>query len=485
VTKAVNASLRKLDRTEQVNLISAKQLCERVHRAIKPNKIDVSSNNFNIPKNLITFKEEEIVKIDFKAGENRIIGFSTNKLVKFMAENDLISCDGTFKVVPKPFYQLYIFYTHLNDAFYLPTFFFLLQDKKRTTYVQILRQLKDFFLNKLNIIWCPKYIMLDFENAMISAIKLELSCATIKGCYFHFTNAINKKIINLNLKGKYLKSIHIYTLISYFTSLAFLPADKIIEGFEILKRFSVEKFPETIPFCKYFENQWMVKISPLIWTVFGSPISTNNSAEGFNNALFFRFGRIPHQNLSVFFSFFQDLFFDIELKLFKFCFKLERPRRPRKRLSEKKIKIKEETEKFSSGLVSLKTFLKEVTEIRLKFKKRVPIDIFSEEVVQISQPIEHFSFLELLHQNEVEEINDNGDFVLNEPTLCHSAEDLLNFLQSKGNLKKNLKNLINKQAIGKFESLIPPSPFHVGKFVCLKGVCRFPTVNSNIQFLFD
>ena len=70
---------------------------------------------------------------DITEGGSRIIVFGTLANLQRLCSGSVISMDGTFKVCPRFFYQLYIIHFHCYNTM-LPELFCLLPDTQTTTY---------------------------------------------------------------------------------------------------------------------------------------------------------------------------------------------------------------------------------------------------------------------------------------------------------------------------------------------------------------
>lgn len=102
--------------------------------------------------------------------------------------------------------------------------------------------------------------MSDYEKAIKDSLDiygLPLDC--VNGCYFHFTQALRKsacKTPNLVLKMKRCQETK--KNFKKFCSLALLLANKVWEGFQIIRAEATAiEFSEE--FIIYFENFWMSK----------------------------------------------------------------------------------------------------------------------------------------------------------------------------------------------------------------------------------
>lgn len=85
--------------------------------------------------------------------------------------------DGTFKVAPLGFTQLYTINIIRNNK-NVPMFYALLPDKKQSSYDIIF----DFLSQKVTT--QPKSFVHDLEKAALNSIKSKFPEKTIEGCYF-------------------------------------------------------------------------------------------------------------------------------------------------------------------------------------------------------------------------------------------------------------------------------------------------------------
>ena len=80
---------------------------------------------------------EHFILIDDISEGSRIIVFGTDDSLHRLCASDIASIDGTFKVCPRVFYQLYDIHSHMYGTV-LPELFCLLPDKKAATYHRLL-----------------------------------------------------------------------------------------------------------------------------------------------------------------------------------------------------------------------------------------------------------------------------------------------------------------------------------------------------------
>lgn len=100
--------------------------------------------------------------------------------------------DGTFKIVPTIFEQLYTVHGKYYGQVF-PLIFCFMENRKKENYVALFRKIKDLCADKcLN--FNPKFAMVDFEIAAINALNETNKETKIKGCLFHFTQCILRKV---------------------------------------------------------------------------------------------------------------------------------------------------------------------------------------------------------------------------------------------------------------------------------------------------
>lgn len=119
---------------------------------------------------------------------DRIIVFGTNSNLTLLKEFTNWCADGTFKVSPTLFLQLYTIHA-LIDSKAIPLIFALLRNKKKETYVRMLKKLTEL-APSIN----PHTILIDFELAAVNAFSEVFSDVTLVGCYFHLSQNLWRQI---------------------------------------------------------------------------------------------------------------------------------------------------------------------------------------------------------------------------------------------------------------------------------------------------
>ena len=84
--------------------------------------------------------------------------------------------DGTFKVVPEIFYQLYIIHAVCRDHI-IPTSYALLGRKDASTYERLLNEILKFVPE-----WMPVSMMIDYEKVCVNAYQSVFPDTQLSDC---------------------------------------------------------------------------------------------------------------------------------------------------------------------------------------------------------------------------------------------------------------------------------------------------------------
>ncbi|CAF0766649.1 unnamed protein product [Brachionus calyciflorus] len=205
----------------------------------------------------LTAKNQAFLRYDNKKSINRILIFIDDESLKILSESDEWYMGGTFKSAPIQLSQLFTIHGSINGAneyTTVPCAYILSAQKNESTYREVISVLKDLAM-KLNLTLNPKSIMADFEKASTNAMQFHFPSIVVKGCWFHFRQAIFRYAVRLGLKKHYHKDNY-RDFINLFGALSFLPLEKVEE-----------------------------EISPRLWNHFESNVRTNNRIEGFHSGL--------------------------------------------------------------------------------------------------------------------------------------------------------------------------------------------------------
>ncbi|RVD90514.1 hypothetical protein TUBRATIS_31300, partial [Tubulinosema ratisbonensis] len=175
----------RLDQETIRNMPKYKSLVEKINR-IRNKKNETFLAKFDdIPEDFRSnFRKEPFLRYD--SGYNdpeRTIVFFTDSSLKYLSSARCWVIDGTFKSVPKDFLQLITIHGVVFEKT-LPLAYILLKSKTESTYIHCFNILKKQTLKS------PKYIILDFEKALINSIKNVFTDSKVNLCLFHFGQSV-------------------------------------------------------------------------------------------------------------------------------------------------------------------------------------------------------------------------------------------------------------------------------------------------------
>ncbi|XP_064100295.1 uncharacterized protein LOC135211117 [Macrobrachium nipponense] len=264
---------------------SLKRTAQR-QRKCKGLPIPAPSNigEIDIPRELAyTYAGENFLAYDSGSEDpDRYFIFATPDNLRLMKENKQWMGDGTFKIAPQLFYQLYVIHI-LYKGSVLPMVCILLQRKSEGAYSRALIRL----LCMDNEI-APSSILCDYEKAFHKSFLSVFRNAEVFGCFFHLSQAVWRKIQDLGLTNLYCTKEEIRQYSKILVALAVVPPDDIINVFESLHDVIPDELDELV---FYFEDTWIgipcrrgrrdALFPPSVWSVYERVVSehppTNNS----------------------------------------------------------------------------------------------------------------------------------------------------------------------------------------------------------------
>ena len=129
--------------------------------------------------------------------------FASDEQLNVLQSTDEFLVDGTFKVVPEIFYQLYIIHAVYRQHV-VPVIYALLHRKTAETYQRLINEILKFAP-----CWNPRLFMLDFEQASINALKSSFPTTSLSGCFFHLKQSFHRKLqVIINSKVNELHEIN-------------------------------------------------------------------------------------------------------------------------------------------------------------------------------------------------------------------------------------------------------------------------------------
>ena len=144
----------------------------------------------------------------------------------------------------------------------------------------------------------PKRIMCDFETAAINEFGQAFPDAEIRGCYFHFIQALWRNIQEKGVSKLYISNDRVRFHLKLYKSIGFVPLKSIDSAVTIIEEslnhlVSTENLPKVdsqkmADYHKYFKETWINNPTypRTLWNHHNMTTDcTNNNNEGFNNLL--------------------------------------------------------------------------------------------------------------------------------------------------------------------------------------------------------
>ena len=154
--------------------------------------------------------------------------------------------------------------------------------KRRQDYKKVLKKLKSLLPRVPQV----EKVVADFEAGMWRGMLGVFPSIKIQGCYFHWTQAIRRKLGELGLLKSYNHKGNVFSFCKKIMALPFLPAEQIPGAFYGLKDLVIAN-PPLGQLCRYVEKQWITSgfYCPRRWSIFMEEVRTNNDLEGWHRRL--------------------------------------------------------------------------------------------------------------------------------------------------------------------------------------------------------
>ena len=161
-------------------------------------------------------------------------------------------------------------------VFFIPVVYALLKDKSAETYYQMFATLRRK-MAALNLIFNPTSLMIDFETGILPTLAQHFPNSTVKGCNFHFCQAVWRKVQNLGLVPYY-KTGTARCIVKSLMALPFIPRTWVWQAYTTITLMDNGELPAVTTLLKYFKDTWLnEQYSIAMWNVYNQ--------EGWHNAL--------------------------------------------------------------------------------------------------------------------------------------------------------------------------------------------------------
>lgn len=212
--------------------------------------------------------------------------FATDDDLRTLSQCRNVYMDGTFRSCPRPYEQ---FFTILGNyhGHIIPLCKVLMVNRDIGSYRQVFSVLKQRIRLITHSRWRPRKIVCDFEQGLINAAETEFPNASIRGCYFHFTQSLWRRIQELGLSVGYRDDVSLQGFLRKILALGYLPLQLVAMNFNLIRAGEeavrlIRRYPSLRNFLDYVHNNYINgTFPPQLWNVYDRNMDqrTNNHVE--------------------------------------------------------------------------------------------------------------------------------------------------------------------------------------------------------------
>ena len=189
----------------------------------------------------------------------RFVIWATDERLSHLRHEGHVFIDATFKVVPHPFCQLLVMMTFdPATRVFVPCVYALMTARTEYAYLTVLHEI----VVLLNFRFMPRLITVDFEKALVIAVKHEFPSSRLVGCHFHFMQAIDRKLRKFAISEEDKE-----VALSVIRWLPGMPRGSIEQVLCFLTDFKGLRVAEWKRFWDYFRRTWTVTYPYEIWSL--------------------------------------------------------------------------------------------------------------------------------------------------------------------------------------------------------------------------
>ena len=240
---------------------------------------------------------ENFLIADSGTDNSRILIFGRQSWTSFLVDSTVWFCDGTFKLSPLIFDQVYVVMAKRYNSVH-PVLYALLPDKSRSTYIRMFEMIQSA-IPGVN----PTRISCDYEIAAIQAMRQCFPEVNIQGCFFHLAQNFQKQLKKRGLFTSYKNNAEFALKSKMILSLAYVPIPYLGMYLEYISGI----LPEDLqPVLDWFEDNYIgrplrhsnQRRPPLfpaeMWNIYNRTVSnedrTNNHAEAAHRKIYTELG---------------------------------------------------------------------------------------------------------------------------------------------------------------------------------------------------
>ena len=296
-SRIVQASKRKLGDEALVHMpkdASLKRAAKRIRADTRPNDPKTLADLDDVASDYSKDLDGDSWILGDNKKRDRVLVFCTTENLRRLTQSTYLIMDGTFKVSPKIFTQLYVIHG-LLFGMWAPLVFVLMAKKNKASYHFLFKTLTEEAQSRLHRPITPAYIGVDFESVVIDLIPEYFSSTMIAACLFHLIQIFWRVLQREGLVNKYHDCPDFRAYFRAACGLSLVPEEDVVDCFRLWKAAAPEAMR---PLVLHIEEIYVLgkrwgrgrrqpKYPPRIWNctqrVLQNKPRTSNTAEGWNN----------------------------------------------------------------------------------------------------------------------------------------------------------------------------------------------------------
>ncbi|XP_062597710.1 uncharacterized protein LOC134259125 [Saccostrea cucullata] len=257
------------------------RIVNRVRQNLRPQ--DPKDLDFELDMGFLEHQMPDFRHVDVYVSGRRHLLMYTDYQLQLLAKAKTWYLDATFRVVNKPWYQLFTIHSFIRSGAnmkQIPLAFCFMSSKRKADYYEVLRTIDHLLPDNISL----HGFVVDFEAAIWRAVQERFPGYVIQGCVFHWTQAVYRKAQELGLQRAYNTRGEVHEFIRQVLALPFLPPEHKVETFHHLDRHVQTDLLDSL--MEYVWRQWLNNPTFPVrnWSVFMLAIRTNNNVEGWHNS---------------------------------------------------------------------------------------------------------------------------------------------------------------------------------------------------------
>ncbi|CAF1477028.1 unnamed protein product [Adineta ricciae] len=203
----------------------------------------------------MTKRGDTFLFYDGQLGTKRGLVFASENDLSYLIKQKHWYCDGTFYTSPSIFYQIYSIHAY-DEGLSSPCVFALLADKLETTYQAFFIMLFNT-MNKFRSQIQLETVTIDFELAVKNTFAKNFPTVQVKGCLFHYGQALFRKFTNLELRTAFQNDDRLRVWFRSFAAIALLPENEFDDAVQALSSNTPDTYENEIhSFLQYHESTY-------------------------------------------------------------------------------------------------------------------------------------------------------------------------------------------------------------------------------------